>query len=164
MAGLTNTELSKKINETLSLLPISNVYLCSNEKGAVMLSLKIHHLGEVAVFECSGRITAEDSSALRNAVLAQTDGHMVVLDLKEVSQIDAAGLGVLVGLRNWAQNSGKELKLMNLMPRVERVMEITRLRSVFSICSAREMLDLWCRAIHSGVCSASAPYKLAASF
>jgi len=129
-----------------------------------MLNLKIHHLGEVAVFECSGRITAEDSCTLRHAVLAQGDEHMVVLDLKEVSQIDAAGLGVLVSLRNWAQNSGKQLKLMNLMPRVERVMEITRLRSVFDICSAREMLDLWCRAIHSGMVSASAPYSLAASF
>ncbi|HEX2331057.1 MAG TPA: STAS domain-containing protein [Candidatus Angelobacter sp.] len=128
-----------------------------------MLNLKVHHLGEVAVFECSGRITAEDSCTLRNAVLAQGDGRMVVLDLKEVNVIDAAGLGVLVSLRNWAQNSGKQLKLMNLMPRVERVMEITRLRSVFEICSAREMLDLWCRAIHAGMCSASAPYNLAAA-
>jgi len=70
-----------------------------------------------------------------------------VLDLAEVTEIDAAGIGVLVSLRNRAKASGLWLKLMNLTPRVENLLELTRLRSSFEICSVREMLDLLCRAL-----------------
>jgi len=113
-----------------------------------MLNLKIQNLGDVTVFRCAGRITADDADGLRKAVLAQSDLRVAVLDLAEISAVDAAGLGMLAGLRNWAKSAGKQLKLMNIVPRVDEVLEITGLRSVFEICSVREMLDLICRAAH----------------
>jgi anti-anti-sigma factor len=71
---------------------------------------------------------------------------MVVLDLAEVSAVDAAGVGMLVLLRLWANATGTKLKLMNLTPRVEEVLQLTKLRSAFEVCSVREMMDLLCRA------------------
>jgi anti-sigma B factor antagonist len=115
-------------------------------KGAPMLSLKIQNLGDVTVFQCAGRITAEDENAFRKAVLAESHVRMVVLDLAEVSAVDAAGLGMLVAVRAWAKATGTELKLMNLTPRVEEVLQLTNLRSAFEVCSVREMFDLLCRA------------------
>lgn len=112
-----------------------------------MLSFTVHNLGDVAIFECSGRITIEGGDALRDSVLRQPYIQEVVLDLKKICKIDAAGIGVLATLRGWAKANGTELKLMNVAPRVEKLLEITGLQSVLTICSAREMLDLWCRAL-----------------
>lgn len=128
-----------------------------------MLRFIIHNLGDVAIFECAGRITVEGGEALRKAVLRQPYVQMVVLDLNEISDIDAAGLGVLASLRSWSKAGGTELKLMNLKPRVERVLELTGLKSVFAACSARDMLDLWCRALHSEA-HAAEPVGRAAGF
>jgi anti-anti-sigma factor len=129
-----------------------------------MLSFTIHNLGDVAVFECKGRITVEGGSALRDAVLRQPYVEQVVLDLKGIRDIDASGLGVLATLRSWSHASGTELKLMNLMPRVERALEITALKPTFTLCSARDMLDLWCRALHLDVLATSAQAKRAVGF
>ena len=117
-------------------------------KEATKLNLTIQVLGDVAVLRCSGRITAEDTEELREAVLGPSNISTVVLDLAEVRSVDAAGLGTLVILRNWATATGTQFKLMNLAPLVEQVLEITNLKQQFEICSLSEMLDLLCRAIH----------------
>jgi anti-sigma B factor antagonist len=118
---------------------------CS-QKEATMLSLTIQKLGDVTLFQCAGRITAGDGDILRIAVRTLSRVRTIVIDLAEVSAIDAAGLGMLVSLRTWATATGTELKLMNLTPRVEEVLQLTNLRAAFEICSVREMMDLLCRA------------------
>jgi anti-anti-sigma factor len=122
-----------------------------------MLSFTINNLGDVAIFECKGRMTLEGGDALRHAVLNQPYVQVVVLDLKEIRDIDAAGLGVLASLRGWAKATGTDLKLMNITSRVEKALALTGLKSVFTICSARDMIDLWCRALHSGVSAITRP-------
>ena len=129
-----------------------------------MLSFTVHNLGDVSVFECAGRLTVEGGSALQQAVLRQPYVEEVVLDLKGISDIDASGLGVLATLSSWSQASGTRLKLMNLMPRVEKAMELTGLKSRFHLCSARDMLNLWCRALHLDVMASAAPAKRAVGF
>ena len=141
-----------------------NVYTCNRGKGTTMLSFMIHNLGDVAIFECKGRMTVEGGDALRNAVLCQPYVQTVVLDLKEIRDIDASGLGTLASLRGWAKATGTELKLMNLTPRVEKALALTGLKSVFSICSARDMIELWCRALHWGLQSSASSMKRAAGF
>jgi len=64
--------------------------------------------------------------------------------------VDAAGLGILVSLRTWAHAMGTELKLLNVTPRVEEVLELTNLKSVFEVCSVRDMIDLLCRLTDHG--------------
>jgi ABC-type transporter Mla MlaB component len=71
---------------------------------------------------------------------------IAVLDLAEITAIDAAGVGILVSLRWWAKTTGARLKLMNLTPRVEDLLELFNLRSAFEICSVPEMLSLLCLA------------------
>ncbi len=110
-----------------------------------MLTLTTHNLGDVTIFRCAGRITAGDGEVLRNAVLNQPKLGVMVLDLTEIGAIDAAGLGTLVSVRTWAKATGTELKLMNVTPRVEELLELTDLRFAFEVCSVREMLDLLCR-------------------
>ena len=122
-----------------------------------MLSLIIHNLGELTVFRCAGRIIAGDGDALRHAVLTQPHMRVAVLDLAEITAVDAAGLGLLVSLWTWAHETGTELKLLNLSPRVKEVLELTNLKSVFEVCLVRDLMELMCRADDQGAFEVEAP-------
>jgi anti-anti-sigma factor len=111
-----------------------------------MLRLTMQNLGDVTVFRLAGRITAGDFDGLRDAFRSQRFARIAVLDLAEVSAIDAAGLGMLLSLRAWSCSHGIRFKLMNLTPWVEQVLDITRVKSAFEICSVHDMVDLLCRA------------------
>jgi len=105
--------------------------------------LKVHakKLGTVAILCLQGRIVRGETAALRNAVQAQSSVGTVILDLTRVTTIDAGGLGVMLQLREQAQEKGIDLKLMNVTKLVNRLLEITRLNSVFQVTSGAEVLS-----------------------
>ena len=107
-----------------------------------MLKVHARKFGEVAILCLQGRIVNGETATLRRAVILQPNGGMVVLDLARVSTIDAGGLGVLLELRQQTESGGGRLKLMNVTRLVRRVLEITRLDSVFEITSARELFPV----------------------
>ncbi len=113
-----------------------------------MLSLTIHKLDKTIIFQCIGRIVLGEGDILHRAVYRYPKIATAVLDMAAVTAIDAAGLGILVTLRNWTQANGTELKLLNLTPRVENLLNITHLRPIFKVCSVPDIADLLCRAIH----------------
>ena len=122
-----------------------------------MLSLRIQQLGDVTIVHCIGRLAFPDARGLRVALLQQLRTRTLVLDLVDTVAIDAAGLGVLVSLRAWAKQTNRKLKLMNVTPKVEQLLQLTKLNSAFEVCSAEEMLDLLCRAIQKGESSRLEP-------
>jgi len=108
-----------------------------------MLNATVQKLGDTTVVRCRGRIVIGDACAnLWNAVLRQTPTRMLVLDLAQVERIDAGGLGVLLGLREWACSNAIALRLMNVTNQVEQVLELTKLDHVFEFCSVRDMFHL----------------------
>ncbi|HEV3037212.1 MAG TPA: STAS domain-containing protein [Candidatus Angelobacter sp.] len=112
-----------------------------------MLSAKVQQLGDASVLHYRGRIVAgEDYAILRDTAMSQGHARLLVLDLAEVESIDAGGLGVLLGLREWAQASEVSFKLMNVMKRIEQILELTALDRVFEFCSVREGFCLLHRA------------------
>jgi anti-sigma B factor antagonist len=117
-----------------------------------MLNATVQKLGDTTVLRCQGRIVIGDAyTTLRNAVLSQTHTRMLVLDLAQVDRIDAGGLGVLLGLREWAYSNAIGLRLMNVMNQVEQVLELTKLDRVFEFCSVRDMFHL----LHPGAAMAA---------
>lgn len=113
-----------------------------------MLTLKIQQLGDVTIVHCTGRISFPDGRGLQIALLQQLRTRTLILDLADTVAIDAGGLGALVALRGWAKQTDRMLKLMNVTPRVEQLLQLTKLDRSFEVCSAEETLDLLCRAIH----------------
>jgi anti-sigma B factor antagonist len=113
-----------------------------------VLNLRIQRLGDVTVIHCAGRIVFPHAGELRAVIFRQLRTRALVLDLADVVAVDASGLGALVSLRAQAQQSGTTLKLMNVTPKTEKLLRITHLNSAFEVSSAREALDLLCRAIH----------------
>jgi len=108
-----------------------------------MLNTSVHRFGDTTVVRCQGRIVIGDAYAiLRDAVLRQKHTRTLVLDLAQVDRIDAGGLGVLLGLREWAHSHEIGFQLMNVMNQVEHVFELTKLDRVFAFCSVEGMLQL----------------------
>ena len=113
-----------------------------------MLKMMVRNFGEVTIYACEGSLVFPEAETLRLAVLAHPPIRLAVLDLAGIKAIDAAGLGILVSLRGWSSATGTRFKLMNLTPRVECLLEITRLRPLFEICSVGEVFELFCRAFN----------------
>jgi hypothetical protein len=55
--------------------------------------------------------------------------------------MDAAGLGLLVELSNWASAKRTQLKLLNLSPRVANLLNSTRLTPIFDVCTVWDVID-----------------------
>ena len=100
-----------------------------------MLRVNVKKLGKVAVVCLRGEIVRAERKPLREAVNFETDVAVVVLDLAGVTAIDAGGLGLLLELREQTQSQGIEFRIKNVTNLVKRVLEITRLNSVFEALS-----------------------------
>jgi anti-anti-sigma factor len=105
-----------------------------------MLKVHTRTLGNVAVVCLQGRLVNGETALLREAVAAQTSVKTVFLDLSRVSTIDASGLGLMLDLRRQTQSRGIRFKLMNVTKAVGRVLEVTRLDSVFEIAPSIELM------------------------
>ena len=94
-----------------------------------MLSVTVETVGNDVVLRCSGRLVRGEESKLLCAAIRNYEREVVV-DLAEVTAIDAAGVGALVSL----QAAGIYLKLMNPSARVATLLRLIGLGSVFEIC------------------------------
>jgi anti-anti-sigma factor len=100
--------------------------------------LKVHakKLDAVQVLCLEGRIVNGETEVLRNFVqLASVDTREIILDMSDVSVVDAHGLGVLLQLREQALARGIHFELRNVSKPLYRLFEITRLDTVFEINS-----------------------------
>ena len=105
-----------------------------------MLKVHARNFGTVTVLCLQGRIVNGETKTLRKAVHSQSKVSAIVLDLARVSTIDAGGLGLMLKLREQTESRGIGFKLMNITKLVSKVLEITRLDSVFEVTSE---VELW---------------------
>lgn len=77
-----------------------------------------------------GPLTLETSPHFERAVRSE-NAETMILDLANVPYIDSAGLGSLVSANVSHQKTGRCLVLTGLTPRVDRVLEITRVKEFF---------------------------------
>lgn len=96
------------------------------------LSLQHRTIGDVVVIACAGRIVegAETDALHRQFRDLLPLYHLFVLDIREVTFIDSAGLGLLVRLLSRVRASAGDLKLCGAGPNVEQALTVTRLKSV----------------------------------
>jgi anti-sigma B factor antagonist len=98
------------------------------------LTINVRETGDVVILDLIGSITLGDSlTVLRDEVKELLDsGHKnILLNLAEVRYIDSSGLGQLVGSYATVTNHGGRLKLLGLGQKVNEVMQITKLLTVF---------------------------------
>jgi anti-sigma B factor antagonist len=103
-----------------------------------MLKVYSRNLGDAAVLSLQGRLISGETQNLREAVRSQSNVSAIVLDLSRVTAIDARGLGVMLELQRQTALDGIRFKLMNVNRFTTRVLEVTRLDSVFEIIPKAE--------------------------
>ena len=97
------------------------------------LTLRSRRVGDVTVVTCVGRIVAGEESRSLQAYL---DRHLrqaphVLLHLGGVEFIDSGGLGLIARYLTRAQEGHGTLKVCDVSAKINDVLKITRLRSVF---------------------------------
>ena len=97
------------------------------------LTLSSRQVGNVTVIDASGRITLGDATGqLRDTVHKEADKNTkILLNLGDVSYIDSAGLGEMLGSFTSVKNRGGDLKLLSVQKRIKDLLQITRLYTIF---------------------------------
>jgi anti-sigma B factor antagonist len=100
------------------------------------VKITVRHSDGVAIVDVDGRITlGEGSVGLRDAVLKELaeDHKKLLLNLAEVTYMDSSGIGELTSAYTSIRNQGGEVKLLNLTKKVDGLMQITKLATIFDI-------------------------------
>jgi anti-sigma B factor antagonist len=99
------------------------------------LDLETRAIDDVTVLYCSGRFTYRDEATAFSQKIAELlpNARRIVVELTGVEVIDSAGLGELVVVHMWIRASGCSLKLAGANPRVQQLLELTNLMSVFDV-------------------------------
>ena len=99
------------------------------------LKLSTRQSDGITIVDCNGRIVfGEEAAALRELVKEIIPkSPRIVLNLKDVTYIDSGGLGMLVGLYTSAHTATGDVKLANLTQRVNQLLQVTKLLTVFEV-------------------------------
>ena len=104
------------------------------------LTLQLEETAREIIVRCAGRINAENSEMFQGEIrklIPEPGTHgaaiprRIVLDLSDVTHVDSSGLGGLLGAWTAARSNGCDLEMANLNSRVEKLVEITKLDTVF---------------------------------
>ena len=91
-------------------------------------------VSDVTILDLTGKMTlGEGDEMLKQAIntLLAAGNKKLVLNLENVPYIDSAGLGEVVRTHTSVSRQGGSLKLLNLTKRIEDLLAITKLLTVF---------------------------------
>jgi anti-sigma B factor antagonist len=100
------------------------------------MKTKVRDVGGVRVLDLEGKITigsgdVELRKSVEDAVAA---GHNnILLNLQGVTHIDSSGIGEMVGVYTTMTRKGGKMKLVNLTPKINDILQVTQLITVFDV-------------------------------
>ena len=92
------------------------------------------YCGDIAIVDLSGPLTlGEGAGTLRDTVkgLITKGDRKILVKLQHVTRIDSSGLGELVSSHASAAYAGATMKLLNVESKVENLLMMTKLSTVF---------------------------------
>jgi anti-sigma B factor antagonist len=91
-------------------------------------------VGSVAILDLDGKLVLGDGDMLLkdkvHSLVFQGQKH-ILLNLGKVSYVDSSGLGALVASSVTAKSNGGQIKLLNLTKRIQDLLAISKLVTVF---------------------------------
>ena len=93
-------------------------------------------VGDVVVLDLKGKITIGSGDVqLREIIngLVEKGKKNILINMQEVTTIDSSGIGELVGCYTSVTNKGGKLKLLHLPPKINDVLTVTQLITVFDV-------------------------------
>ena len=98
------------------------------------LDVKERQAGDVTILDLSGEVRiGEGSISLRDSIrkLSDEGKKKVLLNLAGVKYMDSSGVGELIANYTTISRAGGQLKLLNLTDRIQNLLVITKLLTVF---------------------------------
>lgn len=105
------------------------------------LNIRNREIGDVTILDLAGQISLGGGNVELRAGLRQTlaEGkENILLNLEKVSYIDSSGLGELIAGYVALQKNGGTLKLLRLSAKVQELMMITKLITVFEMFESED--------------------------
>jgi anti-sigma B factor antagonist len=100
------------------------------------ITISERQAGDVTILDLDGKVTiGEGSVALRNAIrrLLGDGKNKILMNLGGVGYIDSSGIGELVSSFTAVNKEGGTLKLLNLTQKIQDLLAITKLLTVFDV-------------------------------
>ena len=97
--------------------------------------------GGVQILDLKGKITIGSGDVqLRETInkLVDEGKKNILINMQEVTTIDSSGIGELVGCYTSVTNKGGKLKLLKLPPKINDVLTVTQLITVFDVYDSEE--------------------------
>ena len=98
------------------------------------LDVKERQAGDVTILDMNGEVRiGEGAVSLRDSIrtLADQGKKKVLLNLAGVKYMDSTGVGELIANYTTVTRQGGQLKLLNLTDRIQNLLVITKLLTVF---------------------------------
>src|SRR3972149_2801129 len=107
---------------------------------ATPMEISTEELKQVSVMAVTGRVDSATAPELENSLkkLVEAEKTQIVLDLKNVEYMSSAGLRAMVSTLKAVKRVNGDLRLASPSPRVEEVLRLAGLPSIFSIYPSRE--------------------------
>ena len=98
------------------------------------MKIKVREVGEVAVFDVSGRVMGgPDADSFQNLIKETVDkgNKKILVNLGKVNWINSTGLGILIAGYTSVRNVEGDFKLVNVSDRIESILMVTKLAGIF---------------------------------
>jgi anti-sigma B factor antagonist len=98
------------------------------------LEVSERQAGDVTILDMNGSVRmGEGAISLRNSIRGLVDGgkKKILLNLSGVKNIDSSGIGELIANYTTVSRDGGQLKLLNLTEKIQNLLVITKLLTVF---------------------------------
>jgi anti-sigma B factor antagonist len=98
-------------------------------------------VGSVKVLDLAGQVTfTQGDTILKDKIHSLVNqGHKhIIVNLGNVSYLDSSGLGHLVAAYTTVANAGGRLKLINLTKKLQTLMTMTKLLTVFDVFDSEQ--------------------------
>ncbi len=104
------------------------------------MEIAIQDFERVAVVSVNGRVDSATAPELEARLRALVDAQktQIVLDLKDVEYMSSAGLRAMVSTLKAVKRVNGDLRVSSPSPRVEEVLRLAGLTSIFSIHATQE--------------------------
>ncbi len=92
--------------------------------------------GDVTILDLVGKVTIGEGSVALRSTIRRVLGEgktKLILNLGQVGYIDSSGIGELVSSFTAVNNEGGTLKLLNLTEKLQDLLAITKLLTVFDV-------------------------------
>jgi anti-sigma B factor antagonist len=100
------------------------------------LEITKRQVGDVTILDLAGAVRiGEGSITLRNAIrgLVEEGKKKILLNLGGVNYMDSTGIGELIANYATVSRQGGQLKLLNLTDKIQNLLVITKLLTVFDV-------------------------------